>query len=253
MNARIDSRQTLLCIVSLILLPTVALPQAGPRAPEMISLEKLPVAAKAYLLASGGRYQKPGKEIVLAAGAISRNQSAATPIQITWEFPGKLRIEEARRNTSFDQNDQAQTISPDKETRDLIDLLFDDTLEGFFESQKRGSTRFIGSGYRIKGAPKTAPAYDLYEATSANRLNGNRIIRKQYWFDSRTKYLARVLYKSPSIGGNGLVQISLDDWRDVQGEKIPFLIERRESGTSTLQVRLMNVQILSKSTTPSGR
>ena len=39
-------------------------------------------------------------------------------------------------------------------------------------------------------------------------------------------------------GGSDFVEVLWNDWRDVGGEKVPFRVERREAGRTTLQVTI---------------
>ena len=209
-----------------------------------LSLNQLPSSVQRFFLASGTRLRRPGKERITAIGSVARNQGQPSPVQVTWEVPRRIRIDEDAATVTFDRENPAQAIPGNKETADAIETLLEDSVEGFFANLRGGTTRFLGSGFRVRGAPPGSPSYDIVEVWTSSRLRGSEATTvKRYWFDKRSKLLARVIYRSGPAAGGALVEVFWNDWQDVQGEKIPFTIERKEGGRTTLLVRISSAAI----------
>ena len=67
---------------------------------------------------------------------------------------------------------------------------------------------------------------------------------KTYWFNSETKLLGMVGYLSAS---GDQVDVIIDDWRDVDGEKVPFLIERWENSKLMMRLTLSSATVTAAS------
>jgi len=209
-----------------------------------VSLDQVPSSVQGFLLASGTRLRRPGKERITAAGSVARNQGQPSPIQVTWEVPHRVRLDEGPAAVIFDRGNPAQAPAPNEETADAIETLIEDSVEGFFASLRGGTARFLGSGFRMRGAPPSSPSYDIVEVWTRSRLRGSEVTTiKRYWFDKRTKLLSRVVYRPGAVPGGELVEVFWNDWRDVQGEKIPFTIERKEGGRTTLLVTISSAVV----------
>jgi len=212
--------------------------------PDYVLLHQLPSVSQAFLLASGSRLRGPGKERITAVGSVTREQGAASSIEITWEVPQKIRVDEGGPTILYDRQNPNQPVPPDRRTADTIETLLDDSLEGYFANLRERSSRFLGSGFRLQGAGPPAPSYDIVEIWSRSRLRPDASTTvKRYWFDKRTKLLSRVVYRLSPAGGRALVEVFWSDWRDVQGEKIPFTVERKEEGRTTLLVRISSALV----------
>ena len=208
-----------------------------------ISPKSVATYSAPFLKASGERLQKPGKERVVLAGTVSLNGSTPVPIQVAWEFPQKIRIDKGTDTVVFDRGDPSREIPSNAEMADAIETLLEDSVEGFFANHLEGSTRFLGSGFRLRDGGPDAPSYDIVVVWNRSRVRGGQEpIVKQYWFDKRMKLLSRVVYRRPS----GSVEVFWSDWRDVQGERIPFTVERKELGRTTLLVKLFAASVSPK-------
>lgn len=209
-----------------------------------LSLNQVPSVVQRFLLASGTRLRTPGKERITAVGTVSRNQGEPSPIQVTWEVPLRIRMDEGSKSVMFDRGNPAQAVLRNEETADAIETLLEDSVEGFFANLREGTTRFLDSGYRERGAGPGAPSYDIVEVWTRSRLRGSQATTvKWYWFDRRTKLVSRVVYRPGTVSDAELVEVFWSDWRDVQGEKIPFAIERKEGGRTTLSVRISSAVV----------
>jgi hypothetical protein len=214
-----------------------------------VSLDQVPAVVQRMLLTSGTRLRRPGKERITAAGSVSRNQGQRSPVQVTWEVPHRLRMDEGPASVIFDRGNPAQAPAPNEETADVIETLLEDSVEGFFASLRGGTMRFLGSGFRLRGDPPGSPSYDIVEVWTKSRLRGSELTTiKRYWFDKRTKLLSRVVYRPGAVSGGELVEVFWSDWRDVQGEKVPFTVERKEGGRTTLLVRISSAVVSPQAT-----
>ena len=84
------------------------------------------------------------------------------------------------------------------------------------------------------------PAIDIVQTTYADVFRDGKPVVKTYWFDSETKLLGFVGYLSAS---GEQVDVIMDDWRDVDGEKVPFLIERWVNGKLMMRLTLMSATV----------
>ena len=221
-----------------------------------LRLNRIPAAAQRFLLAAGTRLRRPGMERITAVGSLSRNRDAASPAEITWEFPQKIRIDDGRGPVIFDRGNPLQAIPQNQATADTIETLLEDSLEGFFAAQGGGSIRFLGAGFRAGAGDPGEPSFEIVEVWSQSRFrNAGTPTVKQYWFDSRTKLLSRVVYPIAAVPGGDFVEVLWSDWRDVEGQKVAFLVERKEAGETTLRLTLTSVLVSPKAAdgTFSGR
>jgi hypothetical protein len=192
---------------------------------------------KPYACAMGDRLQKPGKEKVSATGTISyfvNSQQQIEPLRITWQYPLKIRLEQNGNSLTFDRNNPTESVLGNQKTADTVQMLLEDSIEGFFALQHdRIAGRYLGSGFRLEGAKESDPGVDLLLIAYPDIFQNKKTIHKSYWFDSRTKLLGVVAYTSP----RGVTHVVIDDWRDVEGEKIPFHIERWENNKLSIQLK----------------
>lgn len=207
-----------------------------------ISLAAIPSSCKSFAVAVGQRLQKPGKERTTAAGSLTLVNGAVqqtSAVQIIWQYPQKIRIEGAGPTIVFDASKGVAGRPATQSMSDLLDVLVNDTVDGMIAlSNQGGAVRFLGGGYKEKGAPASAPAYDLVQVRFADGLRTAVTTSKAYWYTAATKLLARVTYLSDA---GAPVQVTVGSWQTVQGEMFPFLVERRENGVLTLRLTLANV------------
>jgi len=234
------------CVGAWILIFQISGRAQGPQQ-GYLRLSGVPSGAQRFLLAAGTRLRRPGKERITAVGSLSRNQDAASPVEITWEFPQKIRIDAGQEPLIFDRGDPSQAIPPTREAADAVETLLEDSLEGFFAAQPGGSIRFLGAGFRARTGAPQEPSFEIVEVWSQSRFrNGAQPTVKQYWFDSRTKLLSRVIYRIAAVAGSDLVEVLWSDWRDVDGQKVAFQVERKEAGQATLRLALTSALVSPK-------
>jgi hypothetical protein len=220
-------------LLAAVLLISAANGQETSQQAGYLPLNRVSAASQRFLLAAGLRLRRPGKERITVAGSIGRGEASPLPVEITWEIPQKIRIDEGRAPVVFG----GANPSRDQDSSGILETFLEDSLEGFFTAEAGRSVRFLGSGYRFRAPGSDGRSFEIIEVRASSRFrNGSQTTVKQYWFDARTRLLARVTYRVAEAPGSEFVEVFWSDWRDVQGEKIPFSVERKESGRTTLQL-----------------
>jgi hypothetical protein len=209
-----------------------------------VSLTAVPTSLKNYAVAAGKRLQTPGKERTTAAGTlltVSGETATTAPATVVWQIPGKIRVNAGGPPLIFDPS-AANPVRPSSQAdSDLIEALSVDSVEGLVSiTDQTGAARLLGTGVRMQGAPTTAPSYDIVQMLYFDTLKQGKKAAKAYWFDGATKLLAKVTYLSDS---GAPVEVSLGNWQTIQGESIPFLIERRENNQLTMRLTLTSATV----------
>ncbi|MDM7995527.1 MAG: hypothetical protein QUT30_07580 [Acidobacteriota bacterium] len=208
-----------------------------------VSLNNTPSQYKPYAIALGQRLQRPGKERIIATGSLlydADGPESAFPVEIVWQHPLKVRLTQDGSSVVYDRSNPAREIPESKRLSDTLQVLLEDMSEGFLSLQSTGSSRRIGSGFRLRNSDPGDTGADIIQMTYPNVFGGGEPVVKTYVFNSRTKLLGVVSYISKS---GSAVDVIIDDWRDIQGEKVPFLIERWEDGIRTMQLKLSSAAV----------
>ena len=205
---------------------------------------RIPAQYRSYATALGQRLVKPGKERITVSGYLSYNpesQEKALPIQIILQYPMKIRVTLPGSSMAFNRFSRTQNVPPPGRLAETIQLLLEDSVEGFLAIRSTvGLPRHLGSGYALANAAAGSPGIDIVQMTYPDVFQNGQPIVKTYWFNSITKLLGMVGYFSAS---GARVDIVIDDWRDVEGEKIPFLIERYEDSKLTMRLTLSSAAV----------
>jgi len=186
---------------------------------------------------------KSGRERVTATGYLGYAENLDKPVEvgIVWQYPLKVRLTERDSSQAFDLASASVKAPANGRLADTIEVLLEDTTEGLLSLRSMsGLTRNLGSGYKLAGEGEKGPGIDIVQTTYADALRDGQAVSKTYWFNSRTKLLGLVAYQSAS---GDQVDVVIDDWREVDGEKIPFLIERWENGKVTMRLTLMSATV----------
>jgi hypothetical protein len=203
------------------------------------SVSGIPFRYQSYANAVGLRLRMPGKERITAAGKLARysgDQEQTEAVTVTWEFPLKIRLDLPNEVLAFDGANSKQIVPEDSKGAETIQVLLEDTLEGFLAfGGRRGSSRDMRSGYRLLDAKPEDSCMDIVHVVYPEAFRKGQTVEKAYWFNCQTKLLGVVTY--PSLSG-GRVHIVVEDWRDIEGEKVPFRIERWEEGKLMLRLTL---------------
>ncbi|MDE2755779.1 MAG: hypothetical protein OXU26_04665 [Acidobacteriota bacterium] len=222
--------------------------------------QHVPFGAARALKQMGDRLEVMGKERLDLVGVLTRVGQSPVGVRILWEYPGKVRLEK-RLGAEPDPNkdellvyDRAGNLRKKRGTasladEDLVEMLVNDSVEGFFIGQLEGfATRFLGSRYHRVDAEGNAvgPDYDIYEVINEVRVAGRPLRqRKLYYFNSDTALLERVRYRlSPErVRGEVEVSVEVSDWGEVYGQLIPGKMVRYENGVEVVRLEIREAGI----------
>lgn len=217
------------------------------QAPKHVTIGALPPGWQLALLTYGDRMQKPGKERLTISGTVTRGGSATAQFQVIHELPNSIRYQEqggsGATTVVFDGNQYGKSSgNPQKQDSDLVETLVYDSPTGFMYAPVSGvSIRKLGSRFRtvgIKDDPFAGSAHDVYVILTSIRQAGK--IKQQpkfYHVNSDTFLLDRVNYQDTDNPGTR-VEIILNDWAVVAGNRIPQLIRRLENGVEVLRFNI---------------
>jgi hypothetical protein len=208
-----------------------------------VSFNKTPSQYKPYAAALGQRLLQPGKERITAEGylAYAENLDNLEPVEILSQYPLKVRLTSEDSSQSFDLANASTKAPGNRRLAETIEVLLEDSVEGLLSLRATiGMTRHLGSGFKLPNAGEKSPGIDIVQTTYPDLFRDGQPVTKTYWFDSRTKLLGLVGYQSAS---GDQVDIVIDDWRDIDGEKVPFLIERRENGKLIMRLTLSSAAV----------
>lgn len=204
-----------------------------------LTFNGIPPAYRLYAVAAGQRLYLPGKECISAEGVLLMGDGREHLVELVWQNPFKLKMSIGESAMFFDANAPA-ALPQDDNLGAVVQTLLEDTLEGLFAQQTSGrDIRYLGSGFRLKDAEGVSTGIDIFQVTMPGRFHNKIPVVKSYWFDSSTKLLGVVTYKS----GDHVIRVIVDDWRNVQGERIPFRIERWKDHERTMILTLSSATI----------
>ena len=205
----------------------------------------------------GDRLEKRSKERISLSGTVVR-AGAEQPTQFAsvWERPGRLRFEESgsRQQLVVFDGQTVSRSSPVQASDDaLLETLHYDSSEHFFVSQMQGSaTRFLGERFRLiedSETEHTGPFYDVFEVTEQVLVGSEgREQSRQYFFNSDTHLLDLVRHELLREGATVRVEVRLEDWQQVNGQRFPSRIVRLENDVPifTLALNLDSITVSAK-------
>jgi hypothetical protein len=228
-------------IVFAIAIPVLMSPHAWAAQAEaaLAALNKIPFQYKGYAVVLGQRFYRPGKERITAQGTITYydgDQELNEPVQIIRQSHLKIRLDQGGKVSVFDRDNPRPRLSSTEKATDTLQVLLEDSAEGFMDLlQTTVARRHLGTGFRLESAVESDPGMDVILMSYPDAFQNNTPSQKAYWFNSRTKLLGVVSYLSGSGRANHIV---IDDYRDIEGEKLPFRIERWEDGKLVMRLTL---------------
>jgi len=201
---------------------------------------------RAFLSNLGDRLEKVGKERVSYSGTLRRSgELVATPMTLTWELPGRIRLEDLGRQqiTVFDGENVSRTPSVMTSFNDeLLETLIYDSAEHLFISQIQGAaTRFLGSRFQVisEQREEVSPVYDIIEVTETNKVKPNSEPQsRHYLFNSDTQALELIRYKIMRNGAEIPVEVRFEGWRRIDSQLFPTRIIRVENGAVVLTLTI---------------
>ncbi len=207
---------------------------------------------RAFLTTVGDHLEKPGKERVTYAGSLLRSgEDRAALFSLTWELPGRLRLEDYGRQqvTLFDGQTVVRSESGDTTfDEELLETLVFDSAEHVFVSQMQGAgTRSLGSRFRLtedSRADYSGPVYDIFEVTEASAVRQGSIRQtRQYFFNSDTQVLELVRYRVSRNGIETAVEVRLEDWQRADCQSFPRRIVRLENGAPVITLNISSILV----------
>lgn len=230
---------------------SVALPLQSGQQPRGLTVNRAQLDRHVVraLNALGDRFERPGQERSILIGTFTRYTGAdkgTTQVQITREFPDKLRFEEQTpsglRVFRFDGQRPwvgSGSGTPTDEEARFIEALVRDTVEHFIAGQLASdATRVLGDQYRLDDGSASnyqGPYYDILKVvdtfTSANQTDRRPAF---YYLNSQTGLPEKIVYEQQA--GAVRVEEEFSDWVTVLGQQIPRGIVRKENGVPVLQL-----------------
>ncbi|MEN6537716.1 MAG: hypothetical protein ABFD89_28960 [Bryobacteraceae bacterium] len=206
-----------------------------------IRVGSIPSSARALLTAQGTRLTAPGKER-LTIQAIVTDSKGSREVRLIWEAPGRFRYDDysAGKTIAFDSRAVSSAVAGPSDTDlDMVETLLSDGAEAFFENFQNGAPfRFLGRGFRDDDGTNpgyTGPFHDIYHVMVPLTFTKTKASRwKMYYFDSRTRLLAKVRYLVSRNGASTDVTTVYSGWLKIDGEMVPGRIERSEGGKPAL-------------------
>lgn len=134
-------------------------------------------------------------------------------LSLVMQWPGKLAIKGSAANVAFAPG-VAKHLNLAQSLSDTAEIFLEDTLDGFLAQHLGGaSTRIIGTAYPDPARPGSSCNVVVLRFVS-QVLNDSASHSKEYWFDTKTKELVRVVHDSGrevllrdyvQLGGNEFV------------------------------------------------
>lgn len=204
-----------------------------PATAKIIAKGRYPQIIERAIDAAGTRFRNPGKERWTASLDVSSG-AGATVIKggsITMEWPGRLMLN-TEGNTAVFRPDSAIQGKTSDTALDLAEVLLEDTLDGFLAAtQNQGALRTVGTGYPDPTRPgQTADVVALMMPSRAKSVG--RTVAKMYWFDSRTRLLARVTRTDG-------FETRFSDWKEYEGDQYPGTIQILEGKAIKYRITLV--------------
>jgi len=234
--------------------PQPVAPSTAPStASQYLQLWAVPLTLRASLVAMGGRLQNPGQERYTLAGTYS-DSKGSRGVKITWEIPGKVRIDLdgatplsiVSDGTKTSANAGAATLLSND---DLIESLGDDRAETllFGVNQSGFAWRFLGSWFRTDdGTTKnyTGPFYNIHQTNAPAKVRSDQAQRHKFFcFDSATALLAKTQYDIQRNGATVHVETVYTGWSTVSGQVVPGKIVRSENGANVITIQISSGQV----------
>ena len=240
---RVIFMSRLLCGTLAAALLTPCMVQAQEPDAMRLSFNQTPPQYKAYAAALGQRLRQSGRERITATGHLTYAEALdkPLPVGIVWQYPLKVMLTNGESSQAFDLASASVKTPADRLLAGTVEALLEDSVEGLLALLPTASmTRHLGSGYTLPDARGKGRGIDIVQATFATALHNGQPAAKTYWFDSATGLLGLVEYESAS---GDSVDVVVDDWKEVDGEKIPFLIERWENGKLVMRLTLLSAAV----------
>ena len=236
--------------------PSGTVSLAAPDQPGYMRRGSLSPDVREILSVHGDRFERPGKERLVLTGTLTRpntSEKEAHAYRIVAEFPARLRFEEqvgaSLQVIVFNQGQALKRGGPiTSGDQDTLETLVFDSVDHFFGAQMNGfALRPLGNRFRLDGGSDeeyTGPVYEVYRLLDEVVIGPDaRQQQKLFYFNSNSLLLERVSYETKRDGGPLTVEVEFGNWTNMNGQKLPGLITRRENGEQVFALTITAVAV----------
>lgn len=222
---------------------TVVASLAAAGAPVYLKQSTVPMTYRAAVTALGTRLQAPGNERIATAGKYS-DTSGTKNIVITWELPGKTRVDLDATHVVFDGTNTVSSATITDSKNDLLESLADDRPETpLYGLRQAGfAERCLGGWFRTDNGTTrnySGPFYTIYESVAPIFVRSDKAMRRKLWlYETSSGLLSEVKYNITRAGETLSVETVWGNWTKVNGQAVPGLIVRLENGKTVFTVNV---------------
>ncbi len=208
----------------------------------------LPSLPSEALKQLGDRLERAGKERLTLVGNFQKGPYAQ-PVAFRFveeSLTRRLRFEtgtgSAKEVLLFNGGQFTKSVGTlTSDDQVLVQTLLDDSVEQFFIAQMNGlASRYLGKGYRVEDqSDQKGRSYHMYQVFAPVPFRKTRSLQpKNYYINSRTLLIDRIEYDTASQGGKKQVVVEIRQWGQIQGQRIPVQIARKENGEESLSLSI---------------
>jgi len=206
-------------------------PNSTPPTSAMRMFNRVPSLLHPHLAALGPRLRSTGKEQTIYSGEIVDEAGRRSPVQVTVQLPGLVRLEGVKPGGPLSFDGQRTTGVASALDDSLIETFVMDLPEGMFDaSQRSAALRLLGRGFgsdpRSKGN-RAGPRYDIYELMAPVVSRPDQPVRSRlYYFDSQSGLLQSTRYYDRT----NKIETRFSNWKTLEGSAYPGRIDHYENG-----------------------
>ena len=214
-------RERVYCLIGALAIPAVLFAQRNAPIPRGRVVWLLEDAVSR----AGNRFRHAGQERWSANIDVSDLHAGGNPkaVSVTAEWPGKLVVSDSVSKAVFAPS-RAKKTAADPVLNDVSEILLESTLDGFLALHLGGaSTRIVGTAY--PDPLRSGESCDVIVLRGPSRTKQNSaIVHRQYWFDSSSKRLVRVVFR------DGELDVRLKAYARMGSDEFPQVIEVLDHG-----------------------
>lgn len=215
--------------------------------PGYLKKGKLNPAIRGIPNAIGTRTEIPGKERIVFQATKTVGGGSPTSVLLTYEWPGKVRIDDQadKHSSVFDGNGLSSSSGKaSNDDADISEILTEDSTEGMLASLVSNSNvRLVDTNVRIvdgSSSNRLTGTCDLFQVNYNSSTRGQKTTsEKFYCFDSKTKLLSTVVYKRGAI----TVETRILGWKSIGSDTVPTSIRRMENGVEKFTLQFASTQL----------
>lgn len=245
-KSRLMHRSTVLACV-LNFTAAVCAQEQPSRPPAPVDTSRIPSAVRLRLARLGQRFDSAERLRMNYAGVLT-TPTGQRPLQLTWQWPGLIRIEEggiSPRAVSFDGSKvTASAGTVDSLAQALLSSLGFDLPENLFRLSAEGvpmrllaAWAQIGTGYSKSYSGAFVDVVQVFPPPTGFESTHSQA--KLFTFDSRTGFPYAVSYRNSRDEKVSVVQTRFHDWKTTAGLSTPSEITRTEDGVETFRFQVV--------------